>query len=125
MFLVSFTLFPGSTLDRESGIKGGHSGRPNAATQDRDTQHGRHLPQGDSVKVTLLLAIAIVLSLGAVAQTNSQTMAVEPMTPTPTFRVNVISRSVKVANCEHRVGSTKLDFAGIDLLPRAKVQVRV
>src|SRR5438270_2548547 len=125
MFLVSFTLFPGSTLDRESGIKGGHSGRPNAATQDRDTQHGRHLPQGDSVKVTLLLAIAIVLSLGAVAQTNSQTMAVEPMTPTPTFRVNVISRSVQAVNYKHRAGATKLDFAGTDLMPRANGQAKV
>src|SRR5438552_649361 len=126
MFLVSFTLFPGSTLDRESDIKGGHSGRPNAATQDRDTQHGRHLPQGDSVKVTLLLVIAIVLSLGAVAQTNSQTtMAVEPMTPTPTFRVNVISRSVQAVNYKHRGGATKLDFAGTDLMPRANGQAKV
>src|SRR5438477_4984272 len=125
MFLVSFTLFPGSTLDRESGIKGGHSGRPNAATQDRDTQHGRHLPQGDSVKVTLLLAIAIVLSLGAVAQTNSQTMAVEPITPTPTFRVTVVSRSVQAVNYKHRGGATKLDFAGTSLMPQANGQAKV
>jgi len=77
------------------------------------------------VKVTLLLAIAIVLSLGAVAQTNSQTMAVEPMTPTPTFRVNVISRSVQAVNYKHRGGATKLDFAGTDLMPRANGQAKV
>ena len=78
------------------------------------------------MKVTLLLAIAIVLSLGAVAQTNSQTtMAVEPMTPTPTFRVNVISRSVQAVNYKHRGGATKLDFAGTDLMPRANGQAKV
>jgi outer membrane protein OmpA-like peptidoglycan-associated protein len=78
------------------------------------------------VKITLLLAIAAVLSLGAVAQTNSQTtMAVEPMTPTPTFRVNVISRSVKAINYKHRGGATKLDFAGTDLMPGANGQAKV
>src|SRR5438477_4681938 len=125
MFLVSFTLFPGSTLDRESGIKGGHSGRPNAATQDRDTQHGRHLPQGDSVKVTLLLASGIILSLSAFAQTNSQTIAVEPMAVTPVFRVNVISRTARAVNYQHRGGATKVDFAGTDLMPKANGEAKV
>jgi outer membrane protein OmpA-like peptidoglycan-associated protein len=95
-------------------------------TRSRHATQGRHLPQGDSVKITLLLAIAAVLSLGAVAQTNSQTtMAVEPMTPTPTFRVNVISRSVKAINYKHRGGATKLDFAGTDLMPGANGQAKV
>ena len=44
------------------------------------TQHGRHLPQGDSLKTKLLLAAVIALSLSALAQTNSQTtVVVEPM----------------------------------------------
>jgi hypothetical protein len=55
------------------------------------------------VKIPLLLGMATVLSLGAVAQTNPQTtMAVEPMNQTLTFRVNVISRSVKAINYKHR-----------------------
>ncbi|MFZ0416755.1 MAG: OmpA family protein [Candidatus Sulfotelmatobacter sp.] len=67
----------------------------------------------------LLFAAAIVLSVPAVAQTNSQNLAVEQMSPTPTFRVVVISRSVQAVNYQHRSGSSKLDFAGTDLMPGA------
>jgi outer membrane protein OmpA-like peptidoglycan-associated protein len=78
------------------------------------------------VKIPLLLGMATVLSLGAVAQTNPQTtMAVEPMNQTLTFRVNVISRSVKAINYKHRGGATKLDFAGTDLMPGANGQAKV
>src|SRR6266852_2340681 len=104
----------------------GHSGRPDALRQDLDKrQHGRHLPQGDIVKIKLLLAAAIALSLPAVAQTNSQTTVVEPISPTPIFRVNVISRSVQAVNYRHRGGATKLDFAGTDLMPSANGQAKV
>ena len=72
------------------------------------------------LKRTLLFAAAIALSLPAVAQTDSQTtLKVEPMSSTPTFRVTVISRSVQAVNYEHRSGSSKLDFAGTDLMPSA------
>jgi outer membrane protein OmpA-like peptidoglycan-associated protein len=37
----------------------------------------------------------------------------------PTFRVTVISRSVQAVNYKHRSGSSKLDFAGTDLMPKA------
>jgi outer membrane protein OmpA-like peptidoglycan-associated protein len=64
--------------------------------------------------------------LSAFAQTDSQTtMAVEPMTHTPTFRVVVISRSVQAVNYKHRGGATKLDFAGTDLMPAANGQAKV
>ncbi|PYX96082.1 MAG: flagellar motor protein MotB [Acidobacteria bacterium] len=85
-----------------------------------------------------MLAVVIGLSLSAVAQTTSQTvavqpmsstsqtiMALEPMSPTPTFRVNVISRTVQAVNYEHRSGATKLDFAGTDLMPSANGQAKV
>ena len=72
------------------------------------------------MKSKLLLAAGITLSLSAFAQTNSQTtLTVEPLTPTPTFRVTVISRSVQAVNYQHRSGSSKLDFAGTDLMPSA------
>jgi outer membrane protein OmpA-like peptidoglycan-associated protein len=72
------------------------------------------------LKKTLLFAAVIVLSLPAVAQTDSQTtVKVEPMSATPTFRVTVISRSVQAVNYEHRSGSSKVDFAGTDLMPSA------
>ena len=70
------------------------------------------------MKKTLLLVATIVLTFPALAQTSSQTN-VEPMSATPTFRVTVISRSVQAVNYEHRSGSSKLDFAGTDLMPSA------
>jgi len=67
-----------------------------------------------------LLAATIVLSFPALAQTNSKTtLTVEPVSATPIFRVTVISRSVQAVNYEHRSGSSKLDFAGTDLMPSA------
>ena len=71
------------------------------------------------MKSKLLLTVGIALSLSAFAQTNSQNLAVEPMSATPTFRVTVISRSVQAVNYQHRSGSSKLDFAGTDLMPSA------
>jgi outer membrane protein OmpA-like peptidoglycan-associated protein len=71
------------------------------------------------LKAKLLLAAGITLSLSAFAQTNSQNLTVEPMSTAPTFRVTVISRSVRAVNYQHRSGSSKLDFAGTDLMPSA------
>jgi len=71
------------------------------------------------LKTKLFLAIGITLSLSAFAQTNSQTTLAEPTSATPTFRVTVISRSVQAVNYQHRSGSSKLDFAGTDLMPSA------
>jgi len=72
------------------------------------------------LKIKLLFAAALALSLPAVAQTDSQTiLKVEPVGSTPTFRVTVISRSVQAVNYQHRSGSSKLDFAGTDLMPSA------
>ena len=78
------------------------------------------------MKITQLLAVGFILSMSAFAQTNSQsTMAVEPLSPTPVFRVNVTSRSIQAINYKHRSGATKLDFAGTDLMPRADGQAKV
>jgi outer membrane protein OmpA-like peptidoglycan-associated protein len=78
------------------------------------------------LKNTLLLVAGIALSLSAVAQTTSQTsLAVEPMSSTPTFRVNVISRSVQAVNYRHRSGATKLDFAGTSLMTLANGEAQV
>ena len=78
------------------------------------------------MKKSLLLAAGITLSLSAFAQSNSPTnLTVEPMAQTPTFRVTVVSRSVKAVNYKHRGGATKLDFAGTDLMPEASGQAKV
>ncbi len=77
------------------------------------------------MKIKLLLAVVIALSVGSFAQTNSQTATVEPMGSTPTFRVNVISRTVQAVNYQHRSGATKLDFAGTSLMPLANGQAKI
>jgi outer membrane protein OmpA-like peptidoglycan-associated protein len=62
----------------------------------------------------------MTVGLSAFAQTNSPTPGdVERMSTMPTFRVTVISRSVQAVNYKHRSGSSKLDFAGTDLMPSA------
>jgi outer membrane protein OmpA-like peptidoglycan-associated protein len=71
----------------------------------------------------MLLAAGFILSLSAFAQTNSQ--RIEPMSYTPVFRVNVVSRSVPAVNYKHRSGATKIDFAGTDLMPGANGQAKV
>jgi outer membrane protein OmpA-like peptidoglycan-associated protein len=77
------------------------------------------------LKTKLLLAAGITLSLSAFAQTNSQNLTVEPMSSMPVFRVTVVSRSVQAVNYQHRSGSSKLDFAGTDLMPSAKGEANV
>ena len=78
------------------------------------------------MKTKLLLAVGITLTVSAFAQTNSQpTIALEPISPTPVFRVNVVSRNVQAVNYRHRSGSTKLDFAGTDLMPSAHGEAKV
>ncbi|MGA8211976.1 MAG: OmpA family protein [Candidatus Sulfotelmatobacter sp.] len=78
------------------------------------------------MKTTLLFAAAVALSLPAAAQTNSQSaFEVEHLSPAPTFRVTVISRSVQAVNYEHRSGSSKLDFAGTGLMPSANGEAKV
>jgi hypothetical protein len=47
------------------------------------------------------------------------------MSPTPTFRVTVVSRSVQAVHYKHRGGASKLDFAGTDLMPGANGQAKV
>ena len=78
------------------------------------------------MKNTLWLALGITLSVGAFAQTNSQTtMAAGPLSPAPIFRVSIISRTVQAVNYQHRSGATKLDFAGTDLMPSANGEAKV
>lgn len=68
----------------------------------------------------LLLATGVILSSTAFAQLSTQTTTVVEKTPhMTTFRVTVVSRTVQAVNYQHRSGSTKLDFAGTDLMPGA------
>jgi outer membrane protein OmpA-like peptidoglycan-associated protein len=78
------------------------------------------------MKTKLLFAAVIALSLNALAQTNSQiTVAVEPMSSAPIFRVIVVTRTVQAVNYRYRSGSSKLDFAGTALMPAANGEAKV
>ena len=77
------------------------------------------------MKIRLLLTVGITLSVSAFAQTNAQATMVETPSPTPIFRVNVVSRSVSAVNYEHRSGASRLDFAGTDLMPSANGEAKV
>jgi len=74
------------------------------------------------MKIKLLLASAIALSLSALAQT---TTVVEPMAQTPTFRVVVTTRTTPAVNYRHHSGATKVNFAGTDLMPSANGEAEV
>ncbi len=98
---------------------GSEVSKPGERLHESFNQKRGDLPQGVILKSKLFLVVGITLSLSAFAQTNSQSLAVEPMGTTPTFRVTVISRSVQAINYQHRSGSSKLDFSGTSLMPSA------
>jgi outer membrane protein OmpA-like peptidoglycan-associated protein len=67
---------------------------------------------------TVALAVLLALSVSALAQAQRNAPA-EPGNPTPSFRVNVVSRTARAVNYGHRGGSTKINFRGTDLMPGA------
>jgi len=74
------------------------------------------------MKIKLLLASGIALSLSALAQTAT---TLEPMAQTPTFRVVVTTRTTPAVNYRHHSGATKVNFAGTDLMPSANGEAEV
>src|SRR6202453_587607 len=74
----------------------------------------------------MLSAVGIMLSLSALAQTNSQSATtVAPMAQTPTFRVVVTTRTTPAVNYRHHSGATKVNFAGTNLMPTANGEAEV
>lgn len=45
--------------------------------------------------------------------------------PNPTFRVTVVSRTIRAINYHHRSGTTRVDFRGTPLMPKAEGDARV
>src|ERR1700689_5047873 len=124
MLLGCFILFPISAWAKDNDPAGDPQ-RTHSLNATNNVPRS-YLPQGDTLKTKLLLTIGITLSMSAFAQTNPQTTAaVEPMSSTLTFRVNVVSRNVQAVNYEHRSGSSKLDFVGTDLMPSANGEAKV
>jgi outer membrane protein OmpA-like peptidoglycan-associated protein len=78
------------------------------------------------MKIKILLVAAVTASVSAFAQTSPQRIAQVEAVPSPLFyHTATISRSVEAVNYEHRQGSTKVDFAGTDLMPDADGWARV
>lgn len=77
------------------------------------------------------LLIFLAMSVTAFTQTSTtqppadQSQQVTPMDKTPTFRVNVVSRTAKAVNYRHRSGATKIDFKGTELMPKASGEAKV
>ncbi len=77
------------------------------------------------MKIALLLALTGVISVAGPAQVNSQTQASDRHEDRTEFRVKMVSRTVEAVNYQHRGGSTKLDFAGTDLMSSARGEAKV
>lgn len=86
--------------------------------------YGRHLPAGDTLNTSHLVALGIVLSLGSFSQTNAQTTPASSGSGT-TYGETVTTRTVEAINYHHHGGATKLAFRGTDLMPAANGQARV
>jgi outer membrane protein OmpA-like peptidoglycan-associated protein len=74
------------------------------------------------------IALAVVLTLGATAQVQAQAQTHTPAdsgNPTPTYRINVVSRTTRAVSYRHRSGATKINFQGTDLMPGASGEAKV
>jgi len=78
------------------------------------------------VNIALSLALAGVIGVTGLVQANSQTLPSDRHEDrNPGFRVRMISRTVEAVNYQHRGRSTKLDFAGTELMLSARGEAEV
>ena len=78
------------------------------------------------MNIALSLALTGVMGVVGLAQANSQTQAPDRHEDrSPAYRVRTISRTVEAVNYQHRGRSTKLDFAGTDLMSSASGEAKV
>ncbi|GAC1627685.1 MAG: hypothetical protein PVS2B2_16130 [Candidatus Acidiferrum sp.] len=73
---------------------------------------------------SITLAAALTFAASAQAQTQTQ-MPADSANPTPTFRMNVVSRTTRAVSYKHRSGATKINFQGTDLMPAAAGEAKV
>ena len=72
------------------------------------------------------ITLAAVMTLGASAQAQAQTqLPADPGNPTPTYRINVVSRTTRAVSYRHRSGATKINFQGTNLMPGAAGEAKV
>jgi outer membrane protein OmpA-like peptidoglycan-associated protein len=72
------------------------------------------------------ITLAVVMTLGVSAQAQAQTQVpADSGNPTPTYRINVVSRTTRAVSYRHRSGATKINFQGTDLMPAAAGEAKV
>jgi outer membrane protein OmpA-like peptidoglycan-associated protein len=72
------------------------------------------------------ITLAVAITLGAAAQAQAQTQVpADSGNPTPTYRINVVSRTTRAVSYRHRSGATKINFRGTDLMPAAAGEAKV
>src|ERR1039458_5773445 len=69
--------------------------------------------------------LAVLVSLGVFTLAQAQTSDSREYNQTPTYGVNVVSRTTRAVKYAHRSGSTKIDFQGTDLMPGASGEAKV
>src|ERR1700720_2826377 len=75
-------------------------------------------------KSSITLLVVMALSASAQAQYQTQVPA-DSGNPTPTYRINVVSRTTRAVSYRHRSGATKINFQGTDLMPAAAGDAKV
>ena len=76
------------------------------------------------MKISAVL-LAVFVSLGASSLAQAQTVVTSENHQTPTYRVNVVSRTTRAVSYRHRSGATKINFLGTDLMPAAAGEARI
>ena len=72
------------------------------------------------------ITLAVAITLGAAAPAPAQTQVpADSGNPTPTYRMNVVSRTTRAVSYRHRSGATKINFRGTDLMPAAAGEAKV
>jgi outer membrane protein OmpA-like peptidoglycan-associated protein len=73
---------------------------------------------------SIMLSVVMTFGASALAQTQTQVPA-DSGNPTPTFRINVVSRTTRAVSYRHRSGATKINFQGTNLMPAAAGEAKV
>jgi outer membrane protein OmpA-like peptidoglycan-associated protein len=71
---------------------------------------------------SISLAFAMALAVSAQAQVP---MPADSTNSSPTFQINVVSRTTRAVSYKHRSGATKIDFQGTDLMPAGMGEAKV
>ncbi len=72
------------------------------------------------------ITLAAVIALGASTQVHAQNQnPVNAGHETPSYQINVVSRTTPAVTYKHRSGATKIDFAGTTLMPSAEGVAKV